>query len=98
MRSTCLLFFALATSAGARAAPLLEAQDKPPCAQHARDCPAPPVINGIPAAMPAPPPSDALILFGGKDLSEWRSGDGSPARWMVRGGYWPYAAPAWPSG
>ena len=89
MRSTSLLCFALAASAGARtvAAPPLLAQDKPPCAQHARDCPAPPVINGIPAATPAPPPSDALILFGGKDLSEWRSGDGSPARWAVRGGY-----------
>lgn len=29
-------------------------------------------------------PSDAVILFGGKDLSEWTSLDGSPAKWDVK--------------
>ena len=65
----------------------LLAQSVPPCPQHARDCPAPPVIDPAPAGAPVPPPSDAIILFDGKSLSEWRSGDGSPARWLVRGGY-----------
>lgn len=32
------------------------------------------------------PPSDALVLFDGGDLSAWRSGDGSPARAKVIGG------------
>lgn len=36
------------------------------------------------AAMTAP--SDAIILFDGKDLSEWRSANGGPAEWDVRNG------------
>ena len=32
-------------------------------------------------------PSDAMVLFDGRDLSEWRSGQGGPARWRVRDGY-----------
>ena len=68
------------------------AQSTPPCNQHARDCPAPPVINASPPAAPVPPPSDAIVLFDGKTLSEWRSADGSPARWTVRAGYMEVAA------
>jgi hypothetical protein len=33
------------------------------------------------------PPSDAEVLFDGKDLSKWRSAKGDPAAWMVRDGY-----------
>ena len=33
------------------------------------------------------PPSDALVLFGGEDLSAWRHEDGSPARWRVGDGW-----------
>jgi hypothetical protein len=37
---------------------------------------------------PGEPPSDAIILFDGKDLSKWVSvKDGSPARWKVENGY-----------
>src|SRR5256885_11363695 len=36
---------------------------------------------------PVPPPSDAIVLFDGKDLSQWQSQDGSPAKWVVRDGY-----------
>ena len=33
------------------------------------------------------PPSDAIVLFDGKDLSQWQSGkNGAPARWDVREG------------
>jgi hypothetical protein len=33
------------------------------------------------------PPSDALVLFNGKDLDEWVSAkDNSPAKWVVAGG------------
>ncbi|RMG66439.1 MAG: DUF1080 domain-containing protein, partial [Bacteroidetes bacterium] len=32
------------------------------------------------------PPSDAIVLFDGKDLTNWESGDGSPAKWTVSDG------------
>ena len=32
------------------------------------------------------PPSDAIVLFDGKDLSKWESADGKPARWKVVNG------------
>ncbi|MEZ4830109.1 MAG: DUF1080 domain-containing protein [Bacteroidia bacterium] len=32
------------------------------------------------------PPSDAIVLFDGKDLSNWVSADGSPAKWEVKDG------------
>src|SRR4051812_45628097 len=39
------------------------------------------------------PPSDAVVLFDGKDLAKWRTDkDGSPARWKVAGGYVEVAA------
>ncbi len=36
----------------------------------------------------APPPSDALVLFDGKDLSQWVTADdrSAPAKWKVAGG------------
>ena len=71
---------------------VLGAQPTPPCAQHARDCPAPPVINAGPPGAPVPPPSDAVILFDGRNLDSWRSADGSPARWLVRSGAMQVAA------
>jgi hypothetical protein len=45
-----------------------------------------PVVTPGPAAM-VPPPSDALVLFDGKDLREWvATKDKSPARWTVADG------------
>jgi hypothetical protein len=47
---------------------------------HDRKRPQPPSIrpgNSALAAMPATPPSDALVLFDGKDLSQWTGGDDS---------------------
>ena len=39
------------------------------------------------------PPSDAVVLFDGKDLSKWRSDkDGGPAKWKVADGYVEVAA------
>jgi hypothetical protein len=37
--------------------------------------------------LPVPPPSDAVVLFDGGDVSKWRSRDGGPAKWIVRDGY-----------
>ena len=35
----------------------------------------------------ADPPSDAIVLFDGKDLSGWRGPNGAPAKWTIRDGY-----------
>lgn len=32
-------------------------------------------------------PSDAVVLFDGKDLSNWRAMDGGPAKWIVKNGF-----------
>ena len=62
----------------------LGAQSDPPCLQHDRDCPRPRVIEVAPAARtPAAPPSDAIILFSGRDLSHWRSAEGRPPGWKI---------------
>jgi hypothetical protein len=36
--------------------------------------------------LPVPPPSDAIVLFDGKDLSKWRAADNSDAKWIVKNG------------
>jgi hypothetical protein len=35
---------------------------------------------------PGPPPADALVLFDGKDLSQWESQKGGEAKWEVSNG------------
>lgn len=45
----------------------------------------PPIVTA--GRTSADPPSDAIVLFDGKDLSRWRGQSGSPARWTVRDGY-----------
>jgi hypothetical protein len=39
----------------------------------------PPVID------PGPPPSDAIVLFDGKDLSKWQDANGGEAKWKLPG-------------
>ncbi|MEW5900336.1 MAG: DUF1080 domain-containing protein [Acidobacteriota bacterium] len=34
-----------------------------------------------------PAPSDAVVLFDGKDLSQWEDGKAGPAKWKVESGY-----------
>jgi hypothetical protein len=57
---------------------------------HDPNRPVPPVIDpGTPSAQDSPgrPPSDAVVLFDGKDLSKWGHKDGSSAKWKVENGY-----------
>ena len=35
---------------------------------------------------PGKPPSDAVVLFDGKDLSQWRNAKGEPSKWIVEKG------------
>ncbi|HZS07972.1 MAG TPA: DUF1080 domain-containing protein [Blastocatellia bacterium] len=45
----------------------------------------PPIVT--PGARPGDPPSDAIVLFDGKDLSAWKSlKDGGEAKWEVKDG------------
>ena len=48
-----------------------------------RNRPVPPVITPGTASTEAPgkPPSDAVVLFDGKDLSQWENKKGGPAEW-----------------
>lgn len=57
---------------------------------HDPDRPKPPVVT--PGADAGRPPSDAIILFAGRDLSAFVGTDGKPADWTVRDGV--AAAPA----
>lgn len=53
---------------------------------HDMNRPLPEVVT--PGETPQDPPSDAIVLFDGSDLSAWSSvKDGSPARWKVTDGY-----------
>ena len=56
---------------------------------HDETRPAPPVVTpGVCGQQtPAPPPSDAVVLFDGKDLSNWVDTKGEPSKWVVRDGY-----------
>lgn len=54
---------------------------------HSVERPVPPVIVPGPASASVPPPSDATVLFGGRDLSQWRSDKGAQAGWKVSNGY-----------
>jgi hypothetical protein len=57
---------------------------------HDRGRPQPRVIDPGTAStqdQPGRPPSDAVVLFDGKDLSQWAGMDGSPTRWIMRDGY-----------
>lgn len=56
-------------------------------AVHSLERPRPPVVDPGPAPSPVPPPDDAIVLFDGGGLSEWRAADGGPPAWRVENGY-----------
>lgn len=69
------------------------------CALHTRDCnaqlptgwkahdwerPRPPIVTPGASNLPLAPPSDAIVLFDGKNLDQWRANDGGPAKWIIK--------------
>src|SRR6059036_1495943 len=57
------------------------------CAMAAEQGEIPPPKEEPRVIDPGPPPSDAIVLFDGKDLSQWQSDkNGGPAKWEVQDG------------
>ena len=56
---------------------------------HDPDRPHPPEVT--PGATPGAPPSDAVVLFDGKDLSHWSQHGRSDVKWTVHDGYFEVA-------
>ncbi len=57
---------------------------------HDESRPAPPVITPGTCGLQTTPfkaPSDAIVLFDGRDLSNWSDEKGNPSKWAVRDGY-----------
>jgi len=69
----CLLLIALASSVAGLAT-------KEKYAVHDMGRPRPPVVTPKPYGQP---PSDAIVLFNGSDLSEWISDKGGGAKWKI---------------
>ena len=92
MRLAAALVLIAATSAYAQA-PLPNPAPPPDpegIAQHDLNRTPPSVVkpvDGVPPAAPGKPPSDAVVLFDGKDLSTWKSQKDAPAPWKVENGY-----------
>jgi len=56
---------------------------------HDKNRPQPPIIAAGTASTqdrPGQPPSDAIVLFDGKDLSRWQAQKGGPMKWKVVNG------------
>jgi hypothetical protein len=84
-RSGVSVFFSLLVIAGVSGARAL-------CQSNQQLAPFPAPRNEPPVVTPGKtggdPPSDAIILFDGKDISKWRSvKDGGDARWQIKDGY-----------
>jgi hypothetical protein len=74
------LAFLVALATVARAAP------DPNWLGHDRDRPQPTVVDPgtfSSQEQPGTPPSDATVLFDGKDMSQWVAMDGSPTKWVI---------------
>jgi hypothetical protein len=90
--AVCALGWGLATGAWAQGQKSLGYSDTPmipgtPWHVHDGDRPQPRVVTpGATFSHGAPPPSDAMVLFDGTDLTKWRGNRGE-AQWIVKDGY-----------
>ena len=75
---------AVAVSALLALALAAAAQDAKEWAIHDLNRPQPRVVD---PGGPGRAPSDAVVLFDGRDLSKWKSAKGGPAPWKVENGY-----------
>jgi hypothetical protein len=66
---------------------LLFAQSDGKWKAHDMDRPRPKIITPPANYLPLKPPSDALILFDGKDLSLWEDMEGGETKWICREDY-----------
>ena len=92
MRSACLmLLFAFAVPAAASEEKYPTGFNDTPIIPgtkwhvHDGDRPHAPVVK--PGDQPGQPPSDAIVLFDGRNLDAWESSKGGGARWKVQDGY-----------
>ena len=74
----CLVLAAAATAA---------AQTPMRWLAHDMKRPLPPIVAPGKPALPVAPPSDAVVLFDGNDLSNWRDEEGGPAKWRAQDDY-----------
>jgi hypothetical protein len=78
---TGLFFSASAQGVGHKDTPQLPGQK---WLVHDSDRPVPRIVTPAETfSHSAKPPSDAVVLFDGKDLSQWRTGKGGEAKWKV---------------
>ena len=82
MRALPLFLLGALLAAGAASAQLL-----PKDTEQWKPVPAIITPGVLPSDQPAAPPSDAIVLFDGKNLDQWAQVAGhSPAKWLVQGG------------
>ncbi len=93
VRAGLLSIIILAVNAAPGAAQAHEEGPLPPGARyrvHSWERPRPPVVDPGPEHAPAPPPSDAVVLFDGRSMAGWLvakdSGPDEPARWIAHNG------------
>jgi len=99
MKTNLWMPFLLAIAATASAPDALQAAEHPPVGYtdtpmlpggkwhvHDPNRPQPTVVAPGTPTTPGKAPSDAIVLFDGKDLSKWRTADGKPAPWNVQDG------------
>ncbi len=70
-------------------AAILPAQNRGGWPQHSMDRPQPRIVTPAYTGAPVPPPLDAIVLFDGNSLANWRTADSAmgPAKWKVENGY-----------
>ena len=76
----CLVVAALSLTVSSHAA-----KEQESWGVHDMNRPLPPVIK--PPAQLGQPPSDAIILFDGKNMAEWQTDKGEEPKWKIENGY-----------